>query len=329
MVDLSFNPAPPALIETTKPWTYTVIIANHSPKEITVDGVVETQTMTGQHSPSAKIVSAKITIPVGQQASLVVNHDPNETPAGALTIEVRVYGQIGNAHWWKSKTSSSIPVVVRPSINLSDFPDSVPPGASWQQQFVIRNDASIDLTLNSVSITEGTAAPQALGGMPITVPAHGSHTFEPFDHAGISSDLRFTINAGFTWSGGVVSDLVKHKTVQVRRDLKPKFKAPATLHVNTDWTFDLKLTNKSTEPVTLRNLRHRLTSADFPDTAQVDITLPTNATIAPGDHMDFTNINGIRVPAAANKLKLEIDTEYVRGTRTFHPNALTKEINIS
>src|SRR5262249_51767826 len=163
-------------------------------KEISADGVVESQTITGQPSPPAKNVSAHLTIPVGQQASLLVSHDPNDTPAGPLTIEVRVFGQIGNTHWWKSKTSSSIPVVVRPSINLGDFPDSVPPGAPWQQQFVFRNDASIDVTLNSVSITEGTGAAQALGGMPITVPAHGSHTFGPFNHAGISSNLRFTIN---------------------------------------------------------------------------------------------------------------------------------------
>jgi hypothetical protein len=330
VVDLAFNPAPPALIETGKSWTYSLVVTNNSVKEITVDGALETRTVTGQPSPPQKSISGQVTIPVGHPAPFPVHHDPHDTPAGSLTIEVRVFGKIGNSAWWRSTAAGSITVVQSPSIDLSGFPDSVPPGTSWKQSFVIRNDASIALTLDSVTIAENNGAPQPLSGTPFAVRAGGSHTFDSVAHDGIEADLTVIIFAKFTWTGGVVSSIQNHKKVQVRRDLEGSVKVLVPPEVDKDWSFDLTLNNKSSEQVTLRALHHRITSSDFAhNPAQQEISSAAGVTIDPGDHITFPGVQGIHVPSATQKIRLEIDVEYDRGSLRLHPDPVTKDIDVA
>ena len=221
VVNLTFNPPFPALIEAGKQWTYDTVITNNSSKEITVAGALETRTVVGLPSPLQKNISDQVKIPPGEQKTIPVVHQPNDTPVGSLTIEIRVFGQIGNSHWWKSRVTDPIPVVQSPSIDLSGFPDSVPPETPWQQSFVIRNDASIALTLDSVTIAEENDTPLALEGMPLVVPAGGSHTFDKLSHDGITDDVRFTVNANFTWAGGLASSISYDKIVRVSPEDPP------------------------------------------------------------------------------------------------------------
>jgi hypothetical protein len=290
---------------------------------------LETQTVTAQPSPPQENISGQITIPAGRQETFVVHHDPNNTPAGSLSIEVRLFGQIGNSHWWKANSTGPIAVIQSPSIDFSGFPDSVPPGASWQQSFVIRNNASIGLTLDLVTIAEGNGGPQALGGTPHFVPAGGSQAFAGLSHTGIATTLQFTVNANFTWLGGPASSMSKEMTVHVKSDLTQGFDAPRELEVLTPWSFDLMLTNQSTEQVTLRALRHRISSHDFPSTPQIDIPLPTNFSIDPGHDLMFAGVAGTKVPLRTTKIRLEIDLEYDRGSFSFHPDPITKEIHVN
>lgn len=329
-VDISFfappSPlAPPPIIETGKPWSYQVMITNRSGRAITVDGIVESQTITGQAAPPQRSISGKVQIPVNGQKTFLVDHNPNNTPEGDLTIEVRVFGSIGNSHWWNSNTTGPIPVVAQPVIDVDGFPDSVPPGASWDQSFSFDNKASaMDLTLNAVTITEGPGAPQSLPGTPVVVPKSGSKSFGPLSHAGASADVKFTMHADFTWASGVLSMLEKVKTVRITPDLSIGFSVPANLPVNTAWTFDLKLKNEGSEEVRLRSLSQRIISVngDF-----LPIALPTDAIIA-GDTMTIRAIDGIHVPSAPSKVTLEIDVTYKRGHRNFHPSPATQEIGV-
>lgn len=322
VVDVAFTGLP-ALIKTDEAWNYSVQITNNTTpgQQITADRVLETRTITGLPAPLTKVISQQITIDPGQQESIPVSHPAGETPAGMMSIEIRVSGKIGNAAWWRARTTGTdIPVVESPSIDAAGIPDSVPRGLPWTYSFDVRNNSLTTVTVQTVSVAEGANPPQPLGGTPVNLPGQASTTFNPPQHAGMNNNLPLTVTADFLWpADGSTSSIDQHRTVRMRNDVSARIVETEEPGVNTAWEYDLELTNVSTRGLTLKSLTQHIESVagDFPPTGPEAVAFAPDLSIDP-DTTELT-VDGPLVPAATAEIELILDIEYERNDdgRTF------------
>ena len=315
-INVTFEQFPP-LIETKKPWGYIVRLSNNENKEVTADKLLETIHIAGK--TPIQSLGTQVVIPPKSSIAIPVSHEKNELPPGTMDIEIMASGEVGNFPWWKSNEKTNIPVVETPEIDTSDVPDSVPQSATWSHEFTIRNDATQRITLKELIVTEGTDI-HSLLNVPIDISPEDEKTFGPIPHPlGITADLRIDVSLKYEWQNGpeATLSLDEPKIVKVERQLEfVDFDPPDEIEVDTDWTYKLKLKNKSALPLTEISLRHRLISEGLPVTPFSNIPdVPT--TLNPNDSTLLLDIDGIKAPASTEDktVKLEIEVRYERGGR--------------
>jgi hypothetical protein len=332
VVQLAFENLP-ILIEVGKTWSYSVRATNQGSAPVTGDKLFETRSIGNQDLLTN--VANQVTIPAGGNQAFPINHRANEMPAGELSIEIRMSGKIGNFPWWKSiSTLSPIPVVDSPQVDLSDVPDSVPPGANWGHNLTVKNISGTAINLSAATITEGAGPPRVL---PATQTLHQNEaaSFGPVPHpTGITAELLVAISVDFSWENGPVSDVTARKTIHVSADLAIDFQTPASLQVNAAWSYSLILRNVGRAPLAIESLKQRLSSADFATTAFTEIPLATPINLNQGADATVAPITGISVPrptvsSPTHKVTVEIQPTYRRGgeTRTWEPQTKSKEID--
>jgi hypothetical protein len=332
VVQLAFENLP-TLIETGQPWGYSVRATNQGTAPVTGDKLFETRSIAGQTLLTN--IANQVIIPAGGNQAFPINHRANEMPAGELSIEVRMSGKIGNFPWWKSvSTPAPIPVVDSPQVDLSDVPDSVPPGATWDHSYTVKNISGIAIKLSAATITEGAGPPQVL---PATQTLHQNEaaSFGPVPHPSrtTAANLSVAISVDFSWEHGPVSNVTARKTIHVTADLAIDFQTRASLHVNTAWSYSLVLRNVGPAPLAMASLKQRLSSADFAATTFADIPLAAPINLNQGASTTVS-VTGIPVPtptasSLTHKVTLEIQPAYKRGSesRTWEPRTESKEID--
>lgn len=318
---------PPVLIETAKPFSYSVRINNSAGKNIDVDKVLETLTNSGQVLINNLMIPNNTIPPTG--ITLQVTHRANELNAGTVTIDITASGKAGEFAWWRSTAPQQpIPVERTPVADLTNVPDSVPRESPWEHHFIIQNVATRPFKLEEVTVIEG-AIPMNLLHAPIDVNPGKSFTSEEIPHpGGITAALNIDFFARYKWENGPEETISETQTVQVLTQLETRFRTPAEIEINEDWKFSLTLRNISTKPLRINSLEQRLTSADFPATPFQPIPgLPTDE-LNPGESVLLDDIDGVKVPKATDKVTLEIRAEYEREGRILRPPAATHEINV-
>jgi hypothetical protein len=327
VVQLAFENLP-TLIETGQPWSYSVRATNQGIAPVTGDKLFETRSIAGQTLLTN--IANQVIIPAGGNQAFPINHRANEMPAGQLSIEVRMSGKIGNFPWWKSvSTPAPIPVVNSPQIDLSDVPESVPPGAKWDHSYIVKNVSGIAINLSAATITEGSNTSH----QPVAQTLHQNETtsFGPVFHPnGISADLPVAISVDFSWENGPVSNVTSRKMIHVSADLAIDFQTPISLQVNTAWSYSLVLRNVGSRPLAIQSLKQRLSSTDFATTPFADIPLTAPINLHQGQSTAVTVQFGIQVPSLTTQVKLEVQPEYKRGgdTYTWEPIEF-KEIDVT
>jgi hypothetical protein len=203
----------PTLIETGKPWQYKVTATNSGAVPVTADKLFETRSIAGQTLLTS--IANQTIINPGANQVFNINHIAGDMGVtGDLSIEVRMSGKIGNFPWWKAASAPPIPVVQSPALDLSDLPASVTAGTDFNYTFTITNPTNIAIQLTSVTVTEGSGAPQQFPNADI--PANGQQPFGPVDHpGGINADLAVQIVIEFTWANGLGSSVTGNQTIHV------------------------------------------------------------------------------------------------------------------
>lgn len=328
VVQLSI-PAPPVLIETGQPWSYTVSATNSGLAAVTADKLFETRSIGGQTLLTN--VANQTVIPPGPPSVFTIQHVAGDMgTTGDLSIEVRMSGKIGNIFWWKPVTAGPIPVVPSPPLDSTDLPSSTPPGADFDYSFSIKNTAARAIHLTAVTVTEAALAlPQPVP--PGDMQQGDTNSFGPITHpGGINADLTVKISISFDWHNGPSSSVTATKTIRSLTDLKIQFQmVPASISVGAAWTYKLQLTNSGAQPLVLQTLEQRLSSVDFPTTAYASIPLGGSIHLNPGESQPVGSIAGTLVPAATTKVTLEIRSTYLREGRTWTPQTVTEVINVT
>ena len=314
VVDVTFNGLP-ALIRTGDAWNYSVTIDNSSEVPIIADKILETRTITGLPAPLTKVISQQVNIDVGKQANINVAHPADETPAGMMSIEIRVSGKIGNASWWRARTTDAdIPVVESPTIDPAGIPDSVPRGLPWSYSFDVQNNSQAAVSVQSVFVKEGANAAVAQPGTPMNLAAQSHATFTPPQHAGMNNDLQhLTLTANFVWpADNSASSVVLDRTVRARNDLSANIVRTEDPAVNTAWSYNLDLSNVSTRGLTLLSIAQHIHSVEnlFADTAPQQVAFAPNFDI-PADGVTFA-VDAPLVPAQTGHIDVVLDIEYER-----------------
>ncbi|HKQ04341.1 MAG TPA: hypothetical protein VJ464_04360 [Blastocatellia bacterium] len=309
----------PQLIETKKPWGYTVRLTNNEKKEITADKLLETIPVS-KKAP-IRSLGTQVSIPPSSSTTISVSHEKDEIPAGFMDIEIMASGKIGNFPWWKSNEKKHIPVLETPVIDTSDVPDSVPPSATWSHEFTIRNTATLPLTLKEVIVTEDATVRNLLP-MPTEILPGGERVVGPVPHPiEVTSDLRIALSMKYQWQNGPEDTLSldEPKIVKVEQQLQfVEFETPGEIEVERDWAYGLKLKNKSAMPLTEISLKHRLISENLPVMPFVAIPdVPT--TLDPNESTLSLHIAGVKAPVSTQDttVRVEIEAQYERGGRAW------------
>lgn len=303
----------PLLIKTGEAWNYSVQINNTSEVAITADRILETRTITGLPAPLSNVISQQVVIPPHGHANIPVAHVAGDTPAGSMSIEIRVSGKIGNAPWWRARsTDADIPVVDSPDLDVANVPDSVPRNQPWSYSFDVVNNAQSAVSLQQVTVKEGANAPVALPGTPVNLPGQQSMTFNPPQHAGMNNDLPLTIAATIQWlADGSLSNINVNRTVRARNDMTATIRETDSPAATMPWTYDLELTNTSGRALTLVSLTQHIESVGnlFPPTPPAPVVIPA-VVINPSDEAVIV-IDGVVAPVAG-QIDVIVDLEYER-----------------
>src|SRR5262249_53100739 len=141
VVTLAFTGLP-RLIETGKPWQYTVTATNTGALAVTADKLFETRSIAGR-TLLTNIANQTLIAPGASQAFDIDQSAGDMGVTGALSIEVRMSGKIGNVAWWRAAPAGPIPVIIpviqSPTLDLSDLPTSVTANTPFQYTFAIAN----------------------------------------------------------------------------------------------------------------------------------------------------------------------------------------------
>lgn len=312
LVALAFDIGPPAVVERGKPWSYSVKATNTGSAPIAADGVLETRTVVASPPPLLDSVSGAITLPVGSHV-FPISHAAGDTPAGALTIEVRIFGKSGKPPWWRAlQNTTPIQVVDSPTIDLSNVPASVPPGTPFDFTVTIVNHAPVVFNVGQVVVTDNGGASPPLAGTPVDVPASQAFTHH---HAAIANATLFGVTAAFTWVGGPASSVHNDKNIAVEAGLA----ATITFSVDplpreTAWTFSLDLNNQASKhAATVTRLDLQLSGTGLSTGAAQLVSVAQNFQIPAEKKNTLANIPGIDINQTAANVGLTVTVHYDRG----------------
>jgi hypothetical protein len=328
IIDITFEGLP-NLIETRRPWQYTVRLTNKESKEVVSDKVLETRSIAGQ--TILNNLRTLISIPGNNSKTILVEHERGEIPAGDLTIEVRATGKVGSFPWWKSNTTDPITVVETPQVILTNLPDEAPPSLEWIHSVTVKNaDTQRRLTLKEVSYTEGVNPPASLAGTPVDLAPQQTARFDVPHPGGVTSNLNVAVLARYQWVNGPEDTITELKVIEVARQLNVDSTTPSDINVSTPWTFELKFRNVSSKslPLTINSLEQRLRiGGDPPLPFESIIFAPVQ--LQRRESFIADHISGIPVPAGAASVRVEVRATYEREGRTWEQLHTSDEIAVN
>lgn len=321
LFDVTFT-LPASTVDSSDAFAYDINVKSSSAG--TAEGFIETLTIPNSNPRNfaAPIKPARF-IPGNSTPTLAAHltHPPQLLPAGKIGINVVVYGKTAGAWWWKSH-KEDFTIVEAPSLNKAGIPDSVPPNTPFDAVVAIRNnDDNVSFTIQTVTIdTEVNAKTNR------NCPPHHIESYARHYPNGIAAELEIQVDAALEWQDGTANPISDSKIVKIHDDLTTTVDnvTPPTTAVALE--FDLTIDNVGDRPLTNLSVKQRLTSPDFgAPMAWKPIVLP-DFELDPGDQLPIPGVTGAKLPAASNQVTLQLDIEYERDGRTWHPPFVTKEV---
>ncbi len=322
----------PAMIRTDEDWSYKVTIDNRTDIPITAARLLETIVVTGIPAPISDDLTLQTTIPTGLHDLATITHQAGQfTQPGELSINVRVTGKRGNLPWRSSTPPHPpIPIVVSPSVDTAGIPNSVPRDQPFALSFAIRNNATVPITLDEVTLSENnTQVAQWLNAGTVVAGASQPFTWPlpPPLHTGITSSLKVGVTAKIKWPDLSTSEIKGGKTIQVRRDADLEIDAPDPLPPS-DWMYKLIVANDSAQRLTLTKIHHRIRRENNNAIRNEDVTMPGNLVVDAGEEREIT-ISVPRITENTPEIDLEVSIQYTReDQRSFAADTARRGIEV-
>lgn len=323
---------PPRIIESGKPWSYTLRITNTGDVPVTAERVLETL-FVGSGTIAANL-PALPNIPGKNHVDRTVNHEGDDLPEGEIKVEVTASGKINNFPWWRAGPEPPLPikVVTPPTVDFSNVPESVPPNLAWSHVFEAVNNSESRLTLLSATLTEFTnAGPSIRSLLAGTVRLDGgdAHEFTPATHpAGMQATFDYEFKVEYGWEDGVTRVFKERHQIVVEPQLTVTINAPASgITRGADWSFTLRLENAADGLLQVKSLKLRLRPPNNLPLTNIDGITPLD--LDPGESFITVAINGPRVNTTDTQVTLEIQAVYEHGGRTWQPPVFTQVIDVT
>ncbi|HEX7317550.1 MAG TPA: hypothetical protein VF297_26855 [Pyrinomonadaceae bacterium] len=324
---------PPRIIESGKLWSYTLRLSNTGDAPVTAEKVLETLFVGSSTIPSN--LPALPNIPGKNHVDKTVDHAGADLPEGEIQVEVTASGKINNFPWWRSGPEPPLPikVVLPPTVDFSDVPESVPPNLAWSHTFEAINNSESSLTLLSATLTESTnAGPSIRSLLNRTIDLNGgeAHEFIPATHPnGMQETFDYEFKVQYRWEDGVTRVFTQTHEIVVAPQLAVAINAPASITRGTDWSFTLRLENVNVADglVQVKSLKLRLRPPNNSSFMDIDGVTPLD--LDPGESFTTLAINGPRVNTSDTQVTLEIQAVYEHGGRDWQPPVFTQLINVT
>lgn len=323
---------PPKIIESGKPWSYTLRLANDSDVKVSAERVLETLTVGS--GTILNNLPAQADIPAKNSVAKLVEHQGKDLPEGEITVEVTASGKINNFPWWRSgpEPPLSIKVVPPPQVDFSDVPKFVPPNIAWSHVFEAQNVSKSRLTLLSATLTEVTAAGPSVRPLLVgTVSLDGgdAHEFIPATHPnGMQATFDYEFKVEYGWEDGVTRVFEERRRITVEPQLTVIINPPASgIRRGEDWSFILRLENVAAATLRVKSLKFRLTPPN--DSQFTTISGVTPLDLDPRKGFTTGAINGPIIKSAGKQVTLEVQAVYEHGGREWQPPVFTQQIDVT
>lgn len=323
---------PPKIIESGKPWSYTLRLTNTGDAPVTAERVLENIYVGSETIPTN--LPALPNIPARNFAEKRIDHQGEDLPEGEIEVEVTASGKVNNFPWWRSGPEPPLPikVVLPPTVDFSDVPESVPPSLAWSHTFEALNNSESRLTLLSATLTEFTGAEPTIRPLLVgTVQLDGgdAHEFNPATHpGGIQETFDYELKIEYRWEDGGTRVFKERHEIVVEPQLAVTINAPSSgITRGEDWSFTLRLENVADGLLQVKSLRVRLTPPNNPQFTNIAGVTPLD--LAPDETFTTVAIAGPRVNTSEPQVTLEIQAIYEHGGRTWQPPVFAQVIDVT